>query len=107
MTLGRVVIGETLLFENQELVTAFVVLEIAGIFRNMNKAITLSVAITLIGLLCSSYQLTAQPTGLFFQNYTTVNGLCDNNVNSITQDTRGFIWIGTREGLSRFDGISF
>jgi len=44
---------------------------------------------------------------LFFQNYTTLNGLCDNKINSITQDTRGFIWIGTQEGLSRFDGISF
>ena len=51
--------------------------------------------------------LVAQPTGSFFQNYTTINGLCDNTVNSITQDSRGFIWLGTAEGLSRFDGISF
>jgi signal transduction histidine kinase len=54
-----------------------------------------------------SSTLLAQPTELFFQNYTTVNGLCDNSINSIAQDTRGFIWIGTAEGLSRFDGISF
>src|SRR4051812_45671281 len=67
----------------------------------MNKAIPFTI------LLFCSLHVIAQPTGLFFQNYSTVNGLCDNNINSIAQDSRGFIWIGTAEGLSRFDGISF
>ncbi|MBL7738100.1 MAG: hypothetical protein JNK14_02690 [Chitinophagaceae bacterium] len=49
----------------------------------------------------------SQSPKLFFQNYTTANGLCNNNINCITQDNRGFIWIGTREGLSRFDGTDF
>ena len=42
-----------------------------------------------------------------FINYTTINGLADNRVLSITQDGRGFMWFGTSEGLSRFDGNKF
>jgi len=42
-----------------------------------------------------------------FINYTTVNGLADNKVLCVTQDSRGFMWFGTSEGLSRFDGNKF
>jgi ligand-binding sensor domain-containing protein len=42
-----------------------------------------------------------------FINYSTVNGLADNKVLCITQDSRGFMWFGTSEGLSRFDGNKF
>ena len=44
---------------------------------------------------------------LKFINYTTINGLADNRVLCITQDSRGFMWFGTSEGLSRFDGNRF
>lgn len=42
-----------------------------------------------------------------FVNYNTAQGLPDNNIQSIMQDSRGFLWIGTLEGLSRFDGKTF
>lgn len=48
-----------------------------------------------------------QSPSFTFTNYTIANGLADNAVNCITQDSRGFIWLGTREGLSRYDGTSF
>jgi signal transduction histidine kinase/ligand-binding sensor domain-containing protein/AraC-like DNA-binding protein/CheY-like chemotaxis protein len=35
------------------------------------------------------------------------NGLPDNSVRDIIQDRRGYIWFGTLNGLSRFDGKSF
>ncbi|TLX78269.1 response regulator [Labilibacter sediminis] len=38
-------------------------------------------------------------------NLTYKDGLSDNNVNCIAQDTTGFIWIGTRNGLNRYDGF--
>jgi signal transduction histidine kinase/ligand-binding sensor domain-containing protein len=50
---------------------------------------------------------TAQQQNYTFTNYTTAQGLPDNIINGITQDSRGFIWIATAEGLSRFDGKNF
>ncbi|MCI0706964.1 MAG: histidine kinase [Ignavibacteriae bacterium] len=38
------------------------------------------------------------------QTYTVNDGLLANGVNSILQDSRGFLWIGTAEGLSMYDG---
>ena len=35
------------------------------------------------------------------------DGLVNNQVTCIYKDSRGFVWIGTSSGLSRFDGISF
>jgi ligand-binding sensor domain-containing protein/two-component sensor histidine kinase len=42
-----------------------------------------------------------------FTNCFVSGGLPDNYVNSILQDSRGFMWFGTREGLSRYDGANF
>lgn len=42
---------------------------------------------------------------LYFSNLTTRNGLSSNITNSIVQDKHGFIWIGTQEGLCRYDGF--
>ena len=39
--------------------------------------------------------------------YTTADGLAGNRIDSIFQDSRGFIWIATSDGLSRFDGYRF
>lgn len=39
--------------------------------------------------------------------YTSESGLANSQINSIYQDKRGFIWISTENGLSRFDGMNF
>jgi ligand-binding sensor domain-containing protein/two-component sensor histidine kinase len=39
--------------------------------------------------------------------YRTADGLGSSAVNWILRDSRGFLWFGTRDGLSRFDGQSF
>ena len=39
--------------------------------------------------------------------YTSELGLASNYVYKIIQDKKGFIWIGTEEGLSKFDGKTF
>ncbi len=44
---------------------------------------------------------------MFFQKLTTENGISHNKINRILQDKRGFIWIGTDDGLNRYDGNKF
>ena len=43
----------------------------------------------------------------YVPHFTTKNGLPSNNCYYILQDRKGFIWIGTDGGLSRFDGSNF
>jgi len=39
--------------------------------------------------------------------YTAKDGLPMNSLKKVFQDSRGYIWIGTQEGLVRFDGVEF
>ncbi|MEW6209437.1 MAG: two-component regulator propeller domain-containing protein [Acidobacteriota bacterium] len=41
------------------------------------------------------------------KTYTTADGLLRDEVNRIKQDSRGFLWFCTNDGLSRFDGYGF
>ncbi|QNL52537.1 histidine kinase [Olivibacter sp. SDN3] len=49
----------------------------------------------------------ASGTHYYFKHYQVDDGLLHNNVTSIIQDKLGFIWVGTRGGLNRFDGHNF
>ena len=43
----------------------------------------------------------------YFKNLSVQNGLSQNTVNTILQDKQGFMWFGTKDGLNRYDGLSF
>jgi signal transduction histidine kinase len=49
----------------------------------------------------------AQSSNPHFEHLTVKNGLSSNRVHNIIQDRQGFYWIGTTDGLNRFDGSSF
>ncbi|TFG95968.1 MAG: hypothetical protein E4H13_12730, partial [Calditrichales bacterium] len=50
---------------------------------------------------------TAQDTSVFFDHLTMDEGLSSDRVNCILQDSRGFMWFGTDNGLNRYDGYTF
>ena len=41
------------------------------------------------------------------QNWTRQNGLPVNGINAIAQTEDGYLWLGTHNGLIRFDGLNF
>ncbi len=44
---------------------------------------------------------------LNFKYYKVEDGLSSNTVYAVLQDSRGFMWFGTENGLNRFDGYTF
>jgi len=42
-----------------------------------------------------------------FEHLTVQDGLSDNSGQAVFQDSRGFLWIGTKNGLNRYDGYTF
>ncbi|MDR6340631.1 signal transduction histidine kinase/ligand-binding sensor domain-containing protein/DNA-binding response OmpR family regulator [Filimonas zeae] len=60
----------------------------------------------LVGYCLQTLLLYAQP-GVPLTELGIENGMSNNSVTSIYQDRRGFIWIGTNDGLNRYDGYAF
>jgi len=48
-----------------------------------------------------------QAYGVNFEYITLDDGLSQSSVNVIFQDSFGFIWFGTQDGLNRYDGYNF
>ena len=72
------------------------------ILNTINMRCTLLIAGFLfafgVGLNCQNLHVT---------HYSTANGLPSNKVQHVVQDTFGFLWIATDNGLVRFDGNQF
>lgn len=70
----------------------------------MKKALTL-----LLCFICYQISCHAQVADehYYFKNLSVQNGLSQNTVNTILQDKQGFMWFGTKDGLNRYDGLSF
>ena len=61
-----------------------------------------------IAFLFCHCQLFAQPAKQYsFARYNTTTGLISNQVNAVVQDHTGYIWVGTTDGLQRFDGTRY
>ena len=49
----------------------------------------------------------AQATNVIFDRITMDSGLSSSSVTSILKDRTGYVWVGTTEGLNRYDGYTF
>src|SRR5215831_16409924 len=58
-------------------------------------------------MLLSACSLSVSAQHFIFKTYTVEDGLVSNPVRRIYQDSKGFIWIATWEGLSKYDGDKF
>ncbi len=64
----------------------------------------LKIIFFLLLILCC---LKSFPIELNFKNYKAEDGLSSNTVHTVLQDSKGFMWFGTENGLNRFDGYKF
>jgi len=51
--------------------------------------------------------LFAQGNNIIFERLNTSHGLSNNEVRKVFQDSRGYLWIGTADGLNKYDGYEF
>jgi ligand-binding sensor domain-containing protein/two-component sensor histidine kinase len=61
----------------------------------------------LVFLLFISFATYAQLPQVRFEHLTSKDGLPSNNILNIVQDKAGFVWVGTRKYLTRYDGYRF
>lgn len=75
-------------------------------FRSANVASCFKVVLSYCCIVtCMSVH--ASTDNVRFRNITMEEGLPSNTVRNIVQDRYGFIWMGTDNGLCRYDGFSF
>lgn len=63
--------------------------------------------ILLVSFIIVKLGASAQPQFFDFEYLSAQNGLAQNHVYSINQDSDGFLWFCTQGGLSKYDGFNF
>lgn len=66
--------------------------------------IIITMIIVLSGIVAGEAE--AQETAIFNRK-TSRNGLSQSFIRNITKDNKGFIWVGTSDGLNKYDGYSY
>lgn len=64
-------------------------------------------AIYLLAMFVFALQVRSQYYNLTFRNFLSHTGIAQSEVDAIFEDGRGFLWIGTHFGLTRYDGREF
>ena len=72
--------------------------------RSRGTLAALAVAVTLAA---SAASAAAPARPIRFDRLSIEQGLSQSSVMDILQDSRGYVWLATEEGLDRFDGFSF
>jgi ligand-binding sensor domain-containing protein len=75
--------------------------------KRLTKILSNLFSLMLSAVLFCSNLANAQSKPVIFDRFNTRDGLSQNKIFDIVQDTLGFIWIGTEDGLNRYDGYEF
>ena len=60
-----------------------------------------------LALVCAPAFSPAAPPHYFARTWQVENGLPQNKVTAVLQTRDGYLWVGTYNGLARFDGVNF
>lgn len=71
---------------------------------NRNIKLSFGIGVILLMIVCNNY---AQSAKIKFDQLTLKDGLSHGLVNHIIQDSRGYMWFATQDGLNRYDGFNF
>lgn len=63
--------------------------------------------ILIICLILTNQVLFSQKIISHFRLYSSADGLPSNQLSCLTQDSYGYLWVGTLQGISRFNGTTF
>lgn len=77
------------------------------LFLQINSVYTLYRKLSLLLSVMLMFSLNLNAGDPTVSHFTISEGLSNNSINDIFQDSRGFLWIGTEDGLNRYDGYTF
>lgn len=75
-------------------------------YTHSNASKSIRIIVIFIALI-SCYWAKSQNADYNFETLSVKDGLSHNNVYSIIQDKLGYLWIGTQDGLNKYDGYKF
>ncbi|MDP4228371.1 MAG: two-component regulator propeller domain-containing protein, partial [Bacteroidota bacterium] len=77
-------------------------------FRKVNRGtFRFEFAVSFIFFLLINLNISGQGIQMSFDHLTVDDGLSQSCVFSIAQDSKGFMWFGTRDGLNKYDSHAF
>ena len=76
-------------------------------FRRQLAPLLSWLVLCLISLSCFGLEPSRSLQQHLLRTWTSENGLPQNSIRAMLETHDGFLWIGTRGGLARFDGVTF
>ena len=77
----------------------------------MNRIVPVRIALALVALCFVTRAFALDPARALTQSrisiWTSESGLPQNTIHALVQTRDGYLWMGTEEGLARFDGVRF